>query len=83
MDITTIAMLLAGAGLMVGPRLFSLAYRASQPTESDILADLNVVARIGRRMQEDGNTEAVKAANALIESVLRVPVERVPTRVTM
>jgi hypothetical protein len=73
MDITTIALVAAGAGLLVAPRLMSLVPRASQQAATDILADLKVVAAIGRRMQAEGNAEAVRAANALIESVLRVP----------
>lgn len=75
MDITTLAMVAAGAGLLIAPRIMAMLPRASRAAEPDILADLKVVARIGRRMQSEGNADAVRAANSLIESVLRVPGE--------
>jgi hypothetical protein len=67
----TVIMVIGALACVSLPPLAAALSKAVQ-SEPNLLADLGVVARIGKRMQSAGNVEAAKAANALIEAALKV-----------
>lgn len=71
MDWITAAMGAGAVAVLAGPALASML-RPSAGT--DLLSDLRVVRRVGEAMSASGNAAGVRAANALIEAALSIPV---------
>lgn len=74
MDWITSLMAAAAIAVLAVPMVASKV-RVNEP---DILSDLKVVRRVGQAMAAQGCVEGVKAANALIEAALSIPLPVVP-----
>lgn len=73
MDWITLSMAAVAAVVLCAPIAMPRISLNRSPESYDVLEDLRVVRRVGEAMAAKGSVEGVKAANALIEAALSIP----------
>jgi hypothetical protein len=72
MDFVTIGGVIVSAALLLWP-VMAAWWPRLKARDADLIDDLRVVRRVGEAMAAKGSVEGVRAANALIEAALAIP----------